>query len=168
MGGHCVGVGRVGGCLLSSRVCVWLCMGVCVSVCVCVCVFVGVCVPGGQVQENVCGCRDFLACMGGTGVALLPVSCKKWYKICTKFARNLYDIRAKFVRNSCEFRTNFVRISSPKYREYVPRLWLLRISYEFRMICMNLYHFCAEQTHLAHSTHHSNTTTTEKNNTVSP
>ena len=31
---------------------------------------------------------------------------------------------------------------------------------------MNLYHFCAEQTHSAHSTQHNNTTTTQKNNTV--
>ena len=31
MGGKCVGMGRMGGCLLSLRVCVCLCMGVCVS-----------------------------------------------------------------------------------------------------------------------------------------
>ena len=33
VGGQCVGMGRVGGCLLSFRVCVCLCMGVCVSLC---------------------------------------------------------------------------------------------------------------------------------------
>ena len=45
-------------------------------------------------------------------------------------------------------------------------MWLLRISYEVRTICMNVYHFCAEQTHSAHSTQPSNTTTTQKNNRV--
>ena len=104
-----------------------LCIGVCVSVCVCVCVcvFVGVCVPGGQVQGNVCGCRDFVACIGGAGVALLPLSCKNG----TKFVRSLHKIRAKFLQISCEFRpqstvntyrecgcyefrTKFVRISN--------------------------------------------------------
>ena len=81
------------------------CVCVCLCVCVCVCVFVGVCVPGGQVQGNVCGCRDFVACIGGVGVDLLPVSCQNG---------------TKFVRSSHEIGTKFVRISSPKYREYVP------------------------------------------------
>ena len=90
---------------------------VCVCVCMCVSVFVGVCVcRGGQVQGNVCGCRDFVACIGGAGVALLPVSCKNGMK----FVRSSHEIRTKFVRNSCEFRANFDRISSPKYREHVP------------------------------------------------
>ena len=78
-------------------------MVVCVSVCVCVCLCV--CVPrGGQVQGNVCGCRDFVACIGGVGVALLPVSCKNG----TKFVRSSHEICTKFVRNWYKPCTNFV------------------------------------------------------------
>ena len=84
-------------------------------------------------------------CWCGSSASVL----QKWYEIRTKFARNLYGICAKFVRTSYEFRTKFERNS-----------------YEVRTICMNLYHFCAEQTHSTHSTQHSNATTTQKNNTV--
>ena len=72
-------------------------------------------------------------------MAFLPVSCKKWYEIRTKFARISYEIRAnfvrisspkrlnirtvnvvvtKFVRNSFELRTNFLR-SSNNLHEFV-------------------------------------------------
>ena len=157
MGGQWVGVGPVGGCLLSLTICVSLCKGVCVCVCVCVCLCVFV--PGGEVQGNVCGCGDFVACIGGVGVALLPVSCKNG----TKFAQNSYEIRTnsspkrlnirtvnvvvtKFVRNLFELHTNSVR-SLNNLHEFVSIL-------------------CREQKHPAHSTQHSNTTTTQKNNTV--
>ena len=152
-------------CFHRGHVCV-LCMGVCVCVCVCVCVrvFVGVCVPGRQVHGNVCGCGDFVACIEGVGVALRAVSCKNG----TKFVRSSHEIRANFVRISYEIRPqNTVNT----YREcgcYEFRTKFVRISYKFRTICMNLYHFSLEQTHSAHSTQHSNTTTAQKNNTFSP
>ena len=109
------------GSLVTSRrvcVCVFVHGCVCVSGCVCVCLCVCVCVcRGGQIQGNVCGCGDFVACIGGVGVALLPVSCKNG----TKFVRSSYEIRAKFVRmclkdrycecGCYEFRTKSVRIS---------------------------------------------------------
>ena len=69
---------------------VCVCAWVCVCVCVCVCVFVCVCVPGGGARTGKCvwvwGLRY---CIGGVGVALLPVSCKNG----TKFARISYEIR---------------------------------------------------------------------------
>ena len=52
---------------------------------------------------------------------------------------------------SYEIRTNFVRIS-----------------YQFRTICMNLYHFSPEQTHSAHSTQHSNTTNNTEEQHIQP
>ena len=81
-------------------VCVCVCVRVCVCVCVCVCVFVGVCVSGGKLQGNVCGCRDFVACIGGADVALLPVSCKNG----TKFVPGLHEIRTEFLQILYEFR----------------------------------------------------------------
>ena len=42
----------------------------------------------------------------------------------------------------------------------------VRISHEVRTICTNLYHFGAEQTRSAHSTQHSNTKRTQKDNTL--
>ena len=141
-----MGVGQVGGCLLSLRVCVCLCMGVCVSLYVCGCGSVRVCVLGGQVQGNVSGCGDFVACIGGVGVANLPVSSKN----STKFVRSSHEIPTKFVGNSCKFRKNFVRNSSPKCLNIETVNLVVtncvRNSYQLRTTCMNLYLFCAENT----------------------
>ena len=126
-----------GMCVFCAWVCV--CVYVCVCVCVCVRVFVGVCVPGGQLQGNVCGCGDFVACIGGVGVALRAMSCKNG----TKFVRSSHEIHTKFVRNSYEIRANFVRIlyeirpqsTVNTYREcgcYEFRTKFVRTSHEFR------------------------------------
>ena len=127
------------------------CACVCVCVCVCVCLWVCVC-RGGQVQGNVCGCGDFVACIGGVGVALRAMSCKNG----TKFVQSSHEIRTKFVRNRYEIRANFVRISyeiRPQstvntYREcgcYEFRTKFVRNSHELRTnfvrISNNLHEF---------------------------
>ena len=162
------------------RVCAWVCVFVCVCVCLCVCV----CAGGGAGTGKCVWVWGLRYCIGGVGVALLPVSCKNG----TKFARITHEIRTKFVPNSYEIGANFVQIWYKFRANFVPNLspkctvnvvvtnfvrnWhvfctnFARISYEFCPICMNLYHFYAEQTHSAHSTQHSNTTTTQENNTV--
>ena len=90
VGGRFVGVGRVGGCLLSLRVCVCLCMGVCVRARR----------GGGGVQCNVCACGDFDACIGSVGVAFSATVLQNCYEIYTEFARTSYQIRVNFVRSS--------------------------------------------------------------------
>ena len=154
----------MGGCLLSLRVCVCLCMGVCVCLCVCVFVCVCVCRGGGAGTGKCVWVWGLRYCIGGVGVALLPVSCKNG----TKFARISHEIRTNFVRNSSPKCTVNVVVTNFVGNSHEFRTNFARISYEFRPICMNLYHFYAERTHLAHSTQHSNTTTTQKNNTITP
>ena len=129
-----MGVGRVHGGLFAfiEGMCVFVHGCVCVSVCVCVCLCVCVCAGGGAGTGKCVWVWGLRYCIGGVGVALLPVSCKN----STKFARISQEIRTKFVRIfvriSCEFRTKFV----PKvYREcgcYEFRTKFARISHEFR------------------------------------
>ena len=89
-----------------------------------------------------CGCGDCGTCIGGVGVALLPVSCKNG----ARFVRSSHEIRTKFVRISYEFRANFIRISyefRPSIRTVnVVVTNFVRNSYEVQTICMNLCHFC--------------------------
>ena len=136
MGGQCVGVGRVHGGLFAFS------EGMCVFVhgCVCVCVCVCVCRVGAGTGKCVWvwGLRY---CIGGVGVALLPVS----YKNGKKFARISHEIRTKFVRISYELRANFVRNSSPKCTVNVIVTNFVRNSHEFRTnfvrISTNLHEF---------------------------
>ena len=117
-----MGVGRVHGGLFAfiEGMCVFVHGCVCVSVCVCVCVCV--CVPGGGGAGTgkcvwVWGLRY---CIGGVGVALLPVSCKNGAKFARFSHQNSYEIRWKFVRISWEIRTKFVRISHEIRPQSVP------------------------------------------------
>ena len=125
-----MGVGRVQGGLFafSEGMCVFVhgcvCVRVCVFVCVCVCAGGG----GGAGKGKCVWVWGLRYCIGGVGVALLPVSCKNG----TKFARISHEIRANFVRNSYEFRANFVRNSSPKCTVNVVVTNFVRNSHEFR------------------------------------
>ena len=104
-----MGVGRVHGGLFAFiegmcvfvHGCVCVCLRVCVFVCVCVCR------GGGGAGTGKCVWVSGLRfCIGGVGVALLPVSCKNG----TKSARVSHEICTKFVLILYEFHTSFSRI----------------------------------------------------------
>ena len=117
-----MGVGRVHGGLFAfiEGMCVFVHGCVCVSVCVCVCLCVCVCAGGGAGTGKCVWVWGLRYCIGGVGVALLPVSCKNdtnfvriSYEFHTKFGPKVYrecgcyEFGTKFARISYEFRTNF-------------------------------------------------------------
>ena len=138
---------------------------------VCLCLCVRVCMSGGGGGIGRCVWVWGLRCMHTwcwCGFSAKVVG--NWHEVLTNFVRSSYEFRANFVRISCELQTNFVRISYQIRPQSAPVNVVVRnfvrISQEVRTICRNLYHFGAKQTHSAHSTQHSNTTTRQKNNTV--